>query len=323
LASGIRVPAAVINRCIKIEIGYIFNYIFRMIASSNQFQRRGARRMRDVPPNILALLSEGRIETVNLMEWLAADMAALARSVAERSSDRLRNALIAAAEEMPERGVTERLMLAGRAIAETIKSFKSREFESLATHPCDLVRQWACYALNDGGLHSSLEVRLRGTLRFAADRNMTVREAAWMAFRPHLYFNLDEGLAILEPVSRSGDENLRRFAIEVTRPRSVWGAHIEQLKRSPNKAFQLLDNVCQDRAKYVQLAVGNWLNDASKTRPDWVVEVCARWTALGDNNTAAIVRRGLRTLVRQGGNVWADEKFFPELLSMRSSAAAI
>jgi hypothetical protein len=49
-------------------------------------RRRGARRIKDVPPDVLISLSEGKIESSNLMEWLAADTAVLARSVAAEIS---------------------------------------------------------------------------------------------------------------------------------------------------------------------------------------------------------------------------------------------
>jgi 3-methyladenine DNA glycosylase AlkC len=142
----------------------------------------------------------------------------------------------------------------------------------------------------------SLEERLIATERFAADHNMSVREVAWMAFRPHLALRLELGLQLLHRMSRHRDQNIRRFAIEVSRPRSVWGAHITALKHSPELALPLLEAVRQDGVKYVQLSAGNWLNDASKTRPAWVRELCSLWMEEPHPATAAIVRRGLRTV---------------------------
>ena len=48
--------------------------------------RKGATRMGSVPTAVLRELSKGSIETVNLMEWLAADMGKLARTVADETS---------------------------------------------------------------------------------------------------------------------------------------------------------------------------------------------------------------------------------------------
>jgi 3-methyladenine DNA glycosylase AlkC len=259
--------------------------------------------MAEVPPNVLARLGEGEIETVNLMEWLAVDMSALARNVAARLSlGPLRFAFENVAKAMTGRGVTARLTIAGQAIAETLADLDGPDFRYLAVHASDIVRQWACYTVNSGAVERPLSERLTLTLPFAADDNMTVREAAWMAFRPHILASVREAVRLLEPATRDPNAFVRRFAIEATRPRSVWGAHCEELKCRPQEALSLLENVRQDQVRYVQLAVGNWLNDASKSRPEWVAEVCERWSAEGSRHTAAITRRGLRTLARQRAN---------------------
>lgn len=254
--------------------------------------------MADVPPLVLADLSAGRCETVNLMEWLATDMTVLARTVAaELRDEAVSEALRSASVLMPGLGVTQRLLIAGAAVARSTE-ISGPAFRRLAEHRSDIVRQWACYAVNDAGLALGLDVRLARTLEFAADPNMSVRETAWMAFRPHLAADIERGLMLLEPVSRHEDGSIRRFAVEVTRPRSVWGAHLESLKRNPGAALELLENVKTDPSRYVQLAAGNWLNDASKTRPDWVEELCARWSTDESAPTRHIIRRGLRSLSR-------------------------
>jgi 3-methyladenine DNA glycosylase AlkC len=255
--------------------------------------------MADVPKMVLAELAAGRIETVNLMEWLAADMAALARKLAAETSEPLASRLRWAAREMAGAGVTDRLRLAGQALTEG--AWGTSAFTRFAEHESDLVRQWACYAVNDSSLSLSIDERLRMTLPFAADRNMSVRETAWMAFRPHLAEQFDKALPLLEVRARDPNENIRRFAVEVTRPRSVWGAHLPVLKRNPSRAAQLLDAVKVDPSRYVKLAVGNWLNDASKTRPDWVLGLCHEWDRIDSPHTRFMTKRGLRTLVRRGG----------------------
>ncbi len=230
---------------------------------------------------------------------MATDMCALARVVAKETRYAgLGQSLRAAADSAEGSGILARLRILGRAVSAAVRQFDGPMFNTIARHRSDVVRQWAAYAVNDPHQSMTLQERLTLTLPFAADHHMSVRECAWMAFRPYLIRSLETGLRLLEPATRSLNPNVRRFAIEVTRPRSVWGAHIGDLKRKPEKAIALLKNVREDESRYVRLAAGNWLNDASKTRPDWVIEVCQNWSLSQNKRTRAIVRRGLRTLTR-------------------------
>jgi 3-methyladenine DNA glycosylase AlkC len=149
--------------------------------------------------------------------------------------------------------------------------------------------------LADGRL--PLERRLALARRFAADPHMAVRECAWDSFRPHLARDLARGLRLLRAWVADGDANVRRCAVEATRPRGVWTEHLQPLKEDPEPGLPLLEPLKSDESDYVRKAVGNWLNDASKTRPDWTRSVCRRWARESRTpETRAILRRALRTL---------------------------
>ncbi|WP_291296448.1 DNA alkylation repair protein [Elioraea sp.] len=240
-----------------------------------------ANRPVDVHPARRAALDAGTVASATLAEALVVDFAALlgtlpgieARGVA---------AMRAAADE----GVVARMKRGGAILADA----------GLAPidHPSDTVRGWAAFAaMADASL--TLDRCLAAIRPFADDAHFGVREWAWMAIRPALAAELPAALARLMPFAESPRENLRRFASEATRPRGVWCAHIPGLRRDPSPALPLLDALRADPARYVQLSVGNWINDAGKDNAAWVNALAGRWGRT-DPNTARILARGLRNL---------------------------
>lgn len=236
--------------------------------------RVGAARISAIPAQVLADLNSGRMATVNLVEFLAIDLAVLARSVAghvglnpqaERLSDTL--AMLSAFKPMQRHGHI------ARAFYDLARDHVERDAvaHNLATHPSDLARSWAAFWLQCSD--QTLPEKLHAVGRFAADPHFGVREMAWSAVRNDVIAELDSALALLEPWVHDGDPNIRRFACELTRPRGVWCAQIEVLKSEPWRAMPILAPMQADVSRYVQNSVANWLNDASKSQPAWVEKV--------------------------------------------------
>ena len=118
-----------------------------------------------------------------------------------------------------------------------------------------------------------------------------------MAMRPEISANLDESLAALAGWTMHENENVRRFACESTRPRGVWCAHIDALKQNPGLGLVILEPLRSDSSRYVQDSVGNWLNDASKSQPEFVIEICDEWLRESPTKeTQYIIKKALRTL---------------------------
>lgn len=254
-------------------------------------RRKGATRIADIPRDVLDGLNRGELETITLVEWLAIDMPTLLRH-ALADVDASAPRALKRAEAVRGDGVTRRL----RAIAAALHEEIPASFDALATHRSDMVRAWAAFMLA-ADESVPLEERLERTRRFAADRSVAVRECAWDSFRAYVAADLEHGLELLRPWVHDRDENIRRCAVEGTRPRGVWTSHIEELKREPERGLSLLEPVRSDPSRYVQRAVANWLNDASKSRPDWTTATCARWLEESATpETAWIVNSALRTI---------------------------
>ena len=56
----------------------------------------------------------------------------------------------------------------------------------------------------------------------------------------------------------------------------------------------VLDQIKYDPERYVQLSVGNWLNDAYRSQPAWVLELCKSWQGGEQAAPSLIIRRALR-----------------------------
>ncbi len=261
--------------------------------------RRGAARPADIPASVLAALNAGHIPTVNLNEFLAVDLAALAQAVAaqiglDAKHDRLQDTLAMLPSLKPMKRHDE----VARALYDMTGRLppKARDpvAQRIALHPSDLARCWAAQWVTLSGL--PLSSQLVAVRRFAADPHFGVREIAWMAVRGAIISDLPAALQLLQPWVHDADQNIRRFASELTRPRGVWCAQIEALKANPEMALPLLELLRNDPSRYVQNSVANWLNDAYKTRSDWVRAICSRWSAQSPHvHTRYIVQRALRT----------------------------
>ncbi len=254
--------------------------------------RKGARRMAEIPAKTLAAMNRGDEETLTLVEMLAVDQAKLAASV-----DGLSKASIAVLRAAKAEGITKRMALGGRV---ALSDLGFDGVLSLRDHRSDLVRGWAAYAI---GMEEGVKVhkRLEMVRPLADDAHSGVREWAWMGVRSRIAEDLDGAIGSLAPWVRDGSANVRRFATEATRPRGVWCAHIGELRREPERAIGLLEPLRDDPAKYVQDSVANWLNDASKDRPEWVRDLCARWVRESPTkSTERIAKRAMRTIETRG-----------------------
>lgn len=261
-------------------------------------KRKGARSTKDIPRDILKKLNSGQIETANLVEWLAVDQKLLLENLLRQNNrtDYLKPVL-AQIDLLKKQTVNKINETIGIGLFEQAIQNNDNDFVAImSNHTADLVRCWATYTIGKNEILKITET-LKLIQPFSADKHFGVREICWMAVRPKIVKNLTESINILSKWTVSEDENIRRFTTEATRPRGVWCEHIEDLKQKPELALSILEPLQSDKSKYVQDSVGNWLNDASKTQPKFVIELCQSWeTKSNTKETKYIIKKALRTL---------------------------
>lgn len=249
--------------------------------------RKGAVRRADIPPDGLRQLNAGTLESATLAEGLAVDFGKLLKAVAPElpadSRKRIR----------PKDGITTRMRTAGEILA---GHYGLEGMTTFATHSSDTVRGWSAFMLT-ACPELTLAQRLKHIEPLADDPHFGVREWAWLALRDALAKDILGAIELLQPWTGEDSANLRRFAVESTRPRGVWCAHIALLKDEPEHGTPLLEPLRSDTSKYVRDSVANWLNDAGKSQPDWVRKLCERWNQESSTpETAYITRRASRSL---------------------------
>ena len=235
-----------------------------------------------------AAINTGAIETHNLAEILAVDFGTLLGRVLPADAAPDDDHVV----RLATLGISARMAATGRLLLDRLGP---QAVGALERHPSDIVRGWACFVI--GAQAMPLSARLTAIRPFADDPHFGVREWAWLAVRPVIGTSIEEAIMLLGDWTSDPSDRVRRFASEATRPRGVRCAHIAALKSDPSFGRRLLDPLRADPSGYVQGSVGNWLNDAAKSRPDWVRSLVAEWCdGEPPPATQRIARRALRSI---------------------------
>lgn len=261
--------------------------------------RKGATRSTDITKEVLEGLNCGALSSINLTEWLCVDNRQLAILVLnELGYNNLVTPLVAALDQIKKATVNTIQLTIGTLLVEESGTplEQMHLFKQLSRHSSDTVRCWAAYMVGVDE-NQTLAEKFLSIRSLAADHHFGVREVAWLAIRPSLAKELNQALSILVHWASDTNANIRRFASESTRPRGVWCAHIASLKTNPEQALPILESLKNDPSEYVRNSVANWLNDASKTQPEWVKAICKRWERESPTReTSFIIKRALRSV---------------------------
>lgn len=129
-------------------------------------------------------------------------------------------------------------------------------------------------------------------------QDFTQYSSSELAVRIFLQQDLQRSLAVIKQWTRYENPHIRRLASEGTRPRLPWAMQVKALRDKPEHCFPILHALRTDDEKYVQKSVANHLNDISRDHPDKMLRLVKSWS--DNKNSQWIIRRGARTLVKQG-----------------------
>lgn len=247
-------------------------------------RRIGVRRTADVTPELRHDLERGAMSTATHIEHMAIDQARLWTNVFPD--------LPKPAAHFANNGFVGKLREGGRLLYDTLGPDAWRIDE----RDPDTVLAWRAFAV--AAAARNLDEQLILIEPFAEHPHFAVREWAWLAVRPAIAARPTDAIRLLTTSTEQQSAYWRRFCCEATRPRSVWGVHIPELKERPEQAEGLLRPLVDDESAYVSTALTNWLNDVSRTHHSWVTTMCLSY---GGERAASLLARATRSARPQLG----------------------
>ncbi len=124
--------------------------------------------------------------------------------------------------------------------------------------------------------------------------------SAEFAIRFFIIHHYDISYKKLLSWSEHKNEHVRRLASEGCRPRLPWGIRLQQFCKDPQPLVAILEKLNNDSSEYVRRSVANNLNDIAKDNPDFVIELCKKWSINASAHTQWIIKHATRTLVKNG-----------------------
>lgn len=134
----------------------------------------------------------------------------------------------------------------------------------------------------------------------AAQHALTQRFTAEFCIRPYLLHHQQATLARLREWAHDDNAHVRRLVSEGTRPRLPWAPRLPAFQANPQLALPLLDVLKDDPSSYVRRSVANHLGDIAKDHPDLAVGTARTWLQGAPAAREALVRHGLRFLIKRG-----------------------
>ena len=134
----------------------------------------------------------------------------------------------------------------------------------------------------------------------AAIREITKRNTGEYCIRPFLEQYPDDTMRMMVEWSKDNNVHVRRLASEGVRPRLPWARKLDQYITDPRPVLKLLENLKDDRSKFVQKSVANNLNDILKDNYEMALATIKNWLPGATKNRRWIIKHALRNQIKKG-----------------------
>ncbi|XCF05538.1 DNA alkylation repair protein [Tamlana crocina] len=133
-----------------------------------------------------------------------------------------------------------------------------------------------------------------------AIEEITKRNTGEYAIRPYILQHFDKTLKQMVKWSEYSNFHIRRLASEGVRPRLPWAKKLDIFIEDPKPIIPILNNLKDDKSKYVQKSVANCLNDILKDNFSIGKEIIESWnTNEITKERQWIIKHALRNLIKK------------------------
>ncbi len=135
-------------------------------------------------------------------------------------------------------------------------------------------------------------------------KEITKRNTGEYTIRPYIEKYPEKTMEVMVEWSKNSNFHVRRLASEGGRPRLPWAPKLDQFIEDPSPLLPVLENLKDDKKKYIQKSVANCLNDILKDNPEIAKAVIERWKKDATKERAWIIKHALRNLLKKE-DTWA------------------
>lgn len=137
-------------------------------------------------------------------------------------------------------------------------------------------------------------------------KEITKRNTGEYTIRPFIERYPKKTMKLLLKWSKDDNFHVRRLASEGPRPRLPWAPKLQQFIDDPAPLLPILDQLKDDKSKYVQKSVANAMNDILKDHPELGRAVLERWAEDAGKERRWIIKHALRNFLKRKVT-WAGE----------------